>query len=143
MTRSETEEQFRAALDSALYYHGPCKHSGVAANVDVLLIALYESGVRIPNDWDPQYTGAFGMRWYDYPEDPFRYIHKNVGVTIVPQEGGFIYSFKGNVTSGKQRHESSTMSFDCHDLDDAVRLIEVFVGMVDSTREAAEKAREE
>lgn len=105
--RKSLSDDYIADICRALQWHRPCCSSGTHKAVENFLLVISGFGHRAPNDWQPEYTGAFTARWYDGQGDRLGAASKSIALTIAPREKGFEYSIRGNLTgkySDSQTH---------------------------------------
>ena len=79
---SRIDQGYIDTIGLALDIHRPCRSNETPERVRYLLGVLAQKGVRPPNDWQPEWTGAFCMRWYDGDGDFYGRSSKSVRLTI-------------------------------------------------------------
>ena len=118
-------------LCDALQWHRPCCAVGMPRIVRETLECLSAAGVRAPNDWQPEFTGAFTMRWYDGPGDHYGASSTSVRLTIQAVEGVAKYSITGALAK-KSYGNDQGVNIPGVPLDKAAVLMSVLVPMVDA-----------
>jgi len=117
------------AILTALRLHRPCAETeGLLAQVDELFMALQNKKIRQPNDWQPEYTGGFTVRWYDGDGSRLGHSSKSCQITIGKSDAGFVYTIRGRLRKFSQGEQCDlTLGEFC----DAVDVLVVMIKSVD------------
>jgi hypothetical protein len=137
MAKKSLSEGYIEDIFNALKWHRPCVFKGTHKEAESFFKNISAAGIRAPNDWQPEYTGAFAMRWYDGEGNHFSSSSKSICLSIVPKEKGFEFNFRGNV-SGK--YSDSGITINGLNAVQACFMLMTLVEIVDQTNQPAKGA---
>jgi hypothetical protein len=126
-----TMAKFRVLIVAALETHRPC-YSNVETveSIDDILYRLNVEGIRAPNDWTVDYTGAVTFRWYDGPGDHLSGSTCCLMMTIFKTS----FTASGSLGDGTRRSYSSSDGFKIPGLavESAVVIVRTLLEIVDA-----------
>ena len=121
-------------LLAALVLHRPVASSNLIPAIDDFFLQLQMRDMRQPNDWCPEYTSAFTLRWYDGKGDSLSGSSKSCQVTITKGDKGVRYSLRATLDRSSMNREGCSIN-DLESAEDAVEILDVLLAVVDRNRQ--------
>ena len=126
--------EFKESLDTALRAHEGCSRGHLLHDFNCFVERMEECGIRLPNDWQPQYTGALEMRWHNGPR---KYSESDgaISVTLFQSDGdGIVYTIRGRMPGQKRTYEREGMSIPQISRENALSLLTTLVQILDGAK---------
>ena len=123
--------EFKEALDVALRGHEACSQGNLLQDFNCFVERMEECGIRLPNDWQPQYTGAFELRWHNGPR---RYSESDGAISVSfgrNEASEIVYTIRGRMPGQKRSYDREGLSIPQISREHALSLLTTLIRILD------------